>query len=60
MGRQPGNRVALAGWGLGIKWVKERGRLAIYLLIYDLLLLLLSIFIIYKLSYLVNKTSHSY
>ena len=22
MGRQPGNAVALVGWGLGIKWVK--------------------------------------
>ena len=22
MGRQPGNTVALVGWGLGIKWVK--------------------------------------
>ena len=32
---------------------KERGRLAIYLLIHDLLLLL-SIFNVYKLSYLVN------
>ena len=32
---------------------KETGRLAIYLLIYDLLLLL-SIFNIYKLSYIVN------
>ena len=40
---------------------KERGRLAIYLLIYDLLLLLLlSIFNIYKFSYLVNYISRSY
>ena len=23
MGRQPGNAVALVGWGLGIKWVNE-------------------------------------
>ncbi len=23
MGRQPGNTVALAGWGLGIKWVNK-------------------------------------
>ncbi len=24
MGRQPGNTVALVGWGLGIKWVKAK------------------------------------
>ena len=23
MGRQPGNAVALVGWGLGIKWVNK-------------------------------------
>ena len=24
MRRQPGNAVALVGWGLGIKWVKKK------------------------------------
>ena len=28
MGRQPGNAVALVGWGLGIKWVKHWPSLA--------------------------------